>query len=1444
MNRLLPVLALAAALASPSLGFAQAVKTGSDFEAAEFPPSGWSVIDQDGDANTWLRFDGPASFITQFGSSKACAVSFGMKYETGVSLGAQDNWLITPPIEITNDKFAVSFNYAAQDIDSDESMEILVSEGGVAPEDFQTLYQETVSNGYDDDISNQSTERSLAAYNGKTIRIAVRHTTHGYGSWALSVDNFYVYDNLGPKKPTGFSAVAAAGGILEATLSWTSPSQAADGSQLGDDLKIHILRDGEEIAVVDGTPGQKQTWTDTAALGGNHRYTVAASNSHGRTLPLNGSSIYVGPDYPAPVKNLMSMYVDGGANLTWDAPTAGANKGVIDLSAITYKVFRTVAGVEQLIASDLTSTGYRDENPVAGAQNLYIVRACNSGGDSNIDDTTGIYVAAEDEDEFAVAQTPDRNNSLQRLPLDLNSKNSVSQSIYYPSDLGYAKGQIKALVYKIYKGTDSEVDFPFDIYMHETETADLSGGWDRAVSPSDLVFSGTLKVGQGPRDYRIDLTSPYEYNGGNLIVTFVKNNPPNGSYSDRFYSMELADPTVRSYTGSTYDPVDISSLPSFSSYSEKKVNQLPSTRFIMEATGVTSLSGVVTNSSDNSPIEGVEVSIESYGLKTFTKADGSYRLSYVPLDAPSASFSVAGFAPKTMNLSLAEGIPSTLDVQLVQNANFTLTGSLVCGDTRLPASGAKVRLSGYATLSVIADEQGAFSISPVYSNEDYTITAEYPGYDLYLMDVNADADTDTGLLELSRAAIAPFDVRLEVAEDGSLVDLTWGEPLDRDVEIGWNSMNADITPKSTGGDKYYAPDNYNVAHFFNASTMAERHLVGTSVSGLRVWLKASEGQFIAKVWEGTRDANVMIGSQEIDPAQVSAAGSWVEVRFETPVEIREGRDYLIGLQCLDASEYPIGCAAKYTSGVDNIKWDDNGLIYYNAYDGWSLEADFEVPGTTLPLPSADIQLPPCEYNVYRSSDEGWIKINPTPLKEPVYSDRGWASLLSGDYTYGVSAIYLQNESPKALSETLSRSNDTDAGVSAILSPAKQTERQEEVSFIFEITNYGEKPLQEIPYAVELNGERILEGTAEGSLNKGQTLTVEAGSHAISEGIHDIAIRTLLPGDMSAANDVATMVLPNLMNVHLTGYRWNAYGNAGFMAIESNNPEGASFLREVTPNDALITAAEYLEGRIYAFTATWYGAPKEFVMIDNGVWSVENHLENTEDYVMDLAYDYQTRTMYALRPEGEDMYLATIDLTTGYAYPKALIDRHVLALACSTDGRLSAIDGEGNFCDIDPETGATTIVGNTMAEGEVKYLQSMAYDHNTDRLFWAQTGNLTDGTLREIDPATGESRALGQVLYLNSEPSEIVGLLTPYTHPTIGVSLPCESVLALASIGEGRVRLNAVSETTVSVYDSAGMLVKRVAAEAGESVIDLDLPQGIYMVVASDARESATLKVRI
>lgn len=1352
---------------------AQSVVLSEGFEAEQFPPQGWTLNDVDADGNCWMRVTG-SSWVSQPSGSKALAASFTRNPASyDQSYGAQDNWLITPPIKITHDAFALSLLYAAQDIEQTEPMEILVSTDEIPTiSSFKQLCKMSVDNGYDDNVSHQTLSKVLSDYVGKTIYIAIRHAaSYTYG---LSVDNVKILNNKGPQPPTGFTATPDASGATSVTLAWTNPARQANGADLSE-LTIVIYRDGEEIARLDSqTPGASATYTDTTLSQGSHLYTIAAANAEGESERLTQKKIYVGDDRPTAVGNPVALATADGVLITWEAPTKGANKGVFNPAAVRYSVYRSVDGAAyEQIASDLAECRYLDTTAPYGKTSVYEVKGENAGGVSDVADHTAALPLDPSLCVGAVAQNAVRDNTLTRLPIDINSKYSVSQTVYYPEDLNYVKGDISQILYRTYRGTDTELSMPVAIYMHNSSVENLNTQWDNTAN-AVKVFEGNIAINQGVRDVAVNLTTPFAYEGGNLVVTFIKTDNPQGSYSDRFLSA-TSTRTGRSMTTSVYNPVEISALPA-PSYSTKCVAEVPATRFVISPKGTVALSGKVVNAADQSPLKGAVVSVPSVaGMQCVTAEDGAYSFPYLSVTADTLNVVATGYETASFPITLTEGETVTKNLELTRLPYYAANGVVRASDTSLPASGAVISVSGYEDLTLSADADGAFAIPALYCNQDYNITVTYPLYDMTSLTLNR-TETEAhnlGDIVLERSRIAAYGLAGAVAEDGSAVALTWLSPVNRECVPGVKSVGDVSVQKYTGGD-YYTTD-YCVAHAFTADQVKEQKLEGLSIKSIRAYLKATAGDFSFCVWSGNRDNHKLLASVPVSLDKISADGDWVELEFPMAPEIRGGEGLMFGVHCVNPSSSPIGEAASSTIyDGNNIRFTDlEGASTSNAYSAWCIQAICEIPGSHgAVVDNADV--PACAYNVYRykhnAADESpvWTRLNPSPLTNLSYTDAEWTSLPSGTYTYAVAAVYRDSESAKSYALPLERRFDRDCGVSAILSPAKSIEVQSAATVKVRVANYGEKPAENFAVAVTLNGSEVARTTVAESLAPGADVEVELGQVNLPEGALTLEAYTQLEGDEVSANDACTLLLPNMVNVAMKGYRWNAYGNAGFMDINTNVPEKSAWVMEVTPADALIIGGEYLNGKYYGYTATWWGEPRGMAVINVANMAIEDILP-VEEYVMDMAYDYPNRRMYGLRPDGYNCEVVTIDLTTGQCQSYIQIDEVLRALACNAEGKLFGINDAGDLVSI-AESGELTVIGNP-GFGQPAYLQSMAFDHNSGRLFWAATNDTRNGVLYEIDPITGTGADYGSVLFNDTEPCEIVGLYSEYTHNYSGVAAP-------------------------------------------------------------------------
>lgn len=653
----------------------------------------------------------------------------------------------------------------------------------------------------------------------------------------------------------------------------------------------------------------------------------------------------------------------------------------------------------------------------------------------------------------------------------------------------------------------------------------------------------------------------------------------------------------------------------------------------------------------------------------------------------------------------------------------------------------------------------------------------------------------------------------------------------------WTKWGNSEYNESTGGN--YSATDYNVAHAFTADDIKDSMMIGQSFLKMKVFIKAEQGTYTAKIWEGTRDNNVEIASKEIPASEITAEGAWVTVEFDSPgVEIKEGENYLIGVNCKNGPTDPIGTAGYGSSidGKNNLKWSNDQYLY-DGYYAWNISAYCGIPGTELPV-TTETEAPKCSYNIYRidtSQTEQKTKLNKDPLTELTFTDNDWDELTAGKYMYCVKAVYnTDKESASAYTDTIVRAINIDAGIAEFISPIKTIDPQGKVEVKVRVKNYGEKPLTNVSAYFTVNDNEPIGETFTVNLNKGETTDLTLGSYELKEkALYIFKAYTEIEGDEAVNNDAKTFSLPNFDDVGLRAYRWDAYGNAGMMKIHSNIPEQASFIKEVIPDEALINAGEYYDGRVYAYTATWYSEPRQFVVLDTITWAPVASA-TTEDYIQDMAFDYSSKTMFGLRATNTTSELVKISLTNGETELIGNTGINLHAMACSKDGILYAISSDGDLCTIDKATGIPTTIGNTGIT-DVAYLQSMAFDHNTGRLFWVHTGAKSQGELYEVNPETAKLTPLGTAIY-NDNASELVCLYTVYDHTASGIMAMNGNDGKFIVYPDGKnltisLPLENAETAEVKIVNTAGIMVASTIVNGQITSYKVNLMPGVYVAIA-------------
>ena len=1381
---------------------AQSYLLNESFENTQFPPQGWSVADHDGDGHSWLR--GTTNLDRH--SGEAVAVSYTLDPESWpfTYYGAQDNWLITPQLYIGNSAHRLTLYYCAEDLETRESIEVRVSTTGTAVADFtDVLFSGMADNGYEDDIQFSALERSLSAYVGQKIYIAIRH--QGVKSYALGIDDVQVVNLRGPQRVSGLKATAGADGQLQATLSWTNPTADGNGDALGD-YEIVVYRDGELIATL---PAGTASYIDDSPAAGRHVYAVSARNAEGESLPRQ-TAVYVGEDVPSAVGHLQATIDHGRVHLSWTAPTAGTHGGWLNPATLAYDVSRVVDGVATVVAANLSVTSY-DEQLADGLTAYYTVEAHNATGRSEAAKSNSVVSFTNTFTEITVGADATNYVGNPRLPINMwGERSGISQTIYYPEEMQIASGKIHHIIYKNSFGTSSNFTArPLKVYMGETDQSDLAAGWV-AADALQLVFDGVVALPYGDNDIDIELASPYSYNGGNLVITVVAPDHNTGAYFDRFYVLDNTAHANRSRM------TDTDALTALAGTSGSVSAAVPYTRFALESEDMANLSGTVTDAATSQPIAGVRVEADGLNLYAVTDADGRYLIDNVKSGLQTFRLSATGYETKTEQVSVPTQGSMEHHFQLTALPQMVLSGTVRSAETNLPLKDAVVSVSGYSTAQTTTQADGTFELR-LFAHQDYTLVVSRFNYDVSRMALRtSDADQPLPDVALQRSLTPPFAVDAKPVADGSSAIVSWQQPTAREGRTQLTRWGESLLHDYMLTE-YYSDQDYYVAHAWTAQDTQDSAMVGQSFLGMRVYMQASKGQFTATVWRGTRADHEPIMEQPIPLDSISSEGGWVDIVFSEPVEIRQGEDYMVGVHAVGAQDQDVfGVNGSWDSPIDgknNVKWSYVAYTY-NSLFALNIAAHVGIPATEAGVGDDDAAVA-CEYHVYRlGKDDGeWTRLTASPTAATSYSDAAWAQLPSDNYLYKVTAVYQRGESLPAYSDTLRRSADVDAGVVAFVSPVKQVAQVSEATVTVRLQNFGEKPLTEIPVECTvanltsgLDDARRLSATYTGLLNKGETAELELGTLSLGQGLFELSAATLLTGDDEAANNAVSLTLSNQPNVTLQGMRWDAYGNAGPITIESNVPEEASFKRELTPGDALIIAGEYADKKFYGFTATWWSESRLFVVLDPQSWTLVSSAA-TDAFVQDMAYDAAHGQMYALvvNDEGEST-LATVQLATGELAPIGATGLNLHALASSSEGKLYAISQEGLLYTLSATDATPTLVGAT-GMGEARYLQSMAFDHRSGRLFWARTNDVVDGELIELNPASAEGMSLGRIVW-QGNPSEVVALYVDGDAQTESVMLPAVSSEASASVYSlGGQRLLKPSRGVVIVRQADGSVRK-------------------------------------
>ena len=209
-------------------------------------------------------------------------------------------------------------------------------------------------------------------------------------------------------------ATPSATGAASATLSWTNPTKAWDGSDLSEMKEVKIYRKkadavttdrstsaellssdvSELVATVpaDGKVGEAMQYVDNTAKVGINTYYVVPSRVSGELGVPDSIRCFVGSDVPGAVQNAYVERKGEGLKVTWQAPENGVNKGYIETSELKYKLTRMPDNV--VVAENLTETEFLDNTLGEQQKYYYLIQASTNAGEGEVLKTDAVMAGA------------------------------------------------------------------------------------------------------------------------------------------------------------------------------------------------------------------------------------------------------------------------------------------------------------------------------------------------------------------------------------------------------------------------------------------------------------------------------------------------------------------------------------------------------------------------------------------------------------------------------------------------------------------------------------------------------------------------------------------------------------------------------------------------------------------------------------------------------------------------------------------------------------------------------------------------------------------------------------------------------------------------------------------------------------------------------------------
>ena len=301
-----------------------------------------------------------------------------------------DDWLISPPIHLNNDRqYFFSFVVQSTNKLNTERISASLGNGTVINDSYKVIVPDTSFHGPD-----AVTLSTLVSVEKDSIYNFAFHATSPSNQGYLFLHKIIVTEGprySAPDSITDYTLTAGAEGDLSAELKFRTPTKDLKGKDVGTLTKVEILRNGKLIHTIENpAKGAMLTYKDNSddIANGINTYSVVVSNASGAGRVVV-RDVYIGYDVPRAPQNIKLVdNFDGTALLSWDSPgTKGVNDGYVDENELTYNVFSVQGESVSTFRTGVTERSLDiTDVPQTGEQSLFyfLLKASSSVGESKI----------------------------------------------------------------------------------------------------------------------------------------------------------------------------------------------------------------------------------------------------------------------------------------------------------------------------------------------------------------------------------------------------------------------------------------------------------------------------------------------------------------------------------------------------------------------------------------------------------------------------------------------------------------------------------------------------------------------------------------------------------------------------------------------------------------------------------------------------------------------------------------------------------------------------------------------------------------------------------------------------------------------------------------------------------------------------------------------------